>query len=118
MHWQFSFFDQLSISGAASTILYLGYSFVLAFILFIFTGTIGFLSTFWFVSKIYSVNDDVKQAMLEAVSPETKTKFPGPKAFEAPDCLPPPYEVALQQSLYTEEPRNYVCQGTDKGYVL
>ena len=46
---------QLVIEGAASTILYFGYTFLLAFIFFLFTGTIGFLSTFWFVSKIYSV---------------------------------------------------------------
>jgi len=49
------FFSKLSIEGAASTILYFGYTFLLAFIFFLFTGTIGFLSTFWFVSKIYSV---------------------------------------------------------------
>jgi len=49
------FMFKLSISGIASTILYFGYTILLAFIFFIFTGTIGFLSTFWFVSKIYSV---------------------------------------------------------------
>jgi len=49
------FFSKLVIEGAASTILYFGYTFLLAFIFFLFTGTIGFLSTFWFVSKIYSV---------------------------------------------------------------
>jgi len=49
------FFSKLTIEGTASTILYFGYTLLLAFIFFIFTGTVGFLSTFWFVSKIYSV---------------------------------------------------------------
>uniref|UniRef100_A0A8C1M127 Transmembrane 9 superfamily member n=1 Tax=Cyprinus carpio TaxID=7962 RepID=A0A8C1M127_CYPCA len=49
------FFSKLQIIGAASTILYFGYTLIMVLIFFIFTGTIGFFSCFWFVNKIYSV---------------------------------------------------------------
>ncbi|GCC38407.1 transmembrane 9 superfamily member 2-like [Chiloscyllium punctatum] len=49
------FFSKLQISGAASTILYFGYTLIMVLIFFLFTGTIGFFACFWFVNKIYSV---------------------------------------------------------------
>ncbi|XP_012696986.1 transmembrane 9 superfamily member 2 [Clupea harengus] len=49
------FFSKLQIVGAASTILYLGYTMIMVLIFFLFTGTIGFFACFWFVNKIYSV---------------------------------------------------------------
>ncbi|KAJ8281648.1 hypothetical protein COCON_G00041670 [Conger conger] len=49
------FFSKLQIIGAASTILYFGYTLIMVLIFFLFTGTIGFFACFWFVSKIYSV---------------------------------------------------------------
>ncbi|XP_022347318.1 transmembrane 9 superfamily member 2-like [Enhydra lutris kenyoni] len=49
------FFAKLQITGFASSILYFGYTMVIVLIFFLFTGTIGFFSCFWFVTKIYSV---------------------------------------------------------------
>uniref|UniRef100_A0A8C7FA64 Transmembrane 9 superfamily member n=1 Tax=Oncorhynchus kisutch TaxID=8019 RepID=A0A8C7FA64_ONCKI len=49
------FFSKLQIVGAASTILYFGYTSIMVLIFFLFTGTIGFFACFWFVNKIYSV---------------------------------------------------------------
>ncbi|XP_041111932.1 transmembrane 9 superfamily member 2-like isoform X1 [Polyodon spathula] len=49
------FFSKLQITGAASTILYFGYTMIMVLIFFLFTGTIGFFACFWFVNKIYSV---------------------------------------------------------------
>uniref|UniRef100_A0AAR2JSC6 Transmembrane 9 superfamily member n=1 Tax=Pygocentrus nattereri TaxID=42514 RepID=A0AAR2JSC6_PYGNA len=49
------FFSKLQIQGAASTILYFGYTMIMVLIFFLFTGTIGFFACFWFVHKIYSV---------------------------------------------------------------
>uniref|UniRef100_A0A672HFX0 Transmembrane 9 superfamily member n=1 Tax=Salarias fasciatus TaxID=181472 RepID=A0A672HFX0_SALFA len=49
------FFSKLQIAGLASTILYFGYTMIMALIFFLFTGTIGFFACFWFVTKIYSV---------------------------------------------------------------
>jgi len=49
------FATKLEISDGTSTFLYFGYTFMLTFILFLFTGTIGFLACFWFVRIIYSV---------------------------------------------------------------
>ncbi|XP_054453697.1 transmembrane 9 superfamily member 2 isoform X2 [Anoplopoma fimbria] len=49
------FFSKLQIIGAASTILYFGYTMIMVLIFFLFTGTIGFFASFWFVNKIYSV---------------------------------------------------------------
>ncbi|CAF0876366.1 unnamed protein product [Adineta ricciae] len=49
------FATKLEISDGTSTFLYFGYTLMLTFILFIFTGTIGFLACFWFVRIIYSV---------------------------------------------------------------
>ncbi|XP_011224134.1 transmembrane 9 superfamily member 2 isoform X1 [Ailuropoda melanoleuca] len=47
------FFIKLQITGIASSILYFGYTMVLVLIFFLFTGTIGFFSCFWFITKIY-----------------------------------------------------------------
>eukprot|EP00058_Branchiostoma_floridae_P007674 XP_002593162.1 hypothetical protein BRAFLDRAFT_277886 [Branchiostoma floridae] len=49
------FVSKLAIEGMASTFLYFGYTFIMVLLFFLFTGTIGFFSCFWFVSKIYSV---------------------------------------------------------------
>ncbi|KAM6953707.1 transmembrane 9 superfamily protein member 5 isoform 4-T4 [Aplochiton taeniatus] len=49
------FFSKLQIIGAASIILYFGYTTIMVLIFFLFTGTIGFFACFWFVNKIYSV---------------------------------------------------------------
>uniref|UniRef100_G3NCR4 Transmembrane 9 superfamily member n=1 Tax=Gasterosteus aculeatus aculeatus TaxID=481459 RepID=G3NCR4_GASAC len=49
------FFSKLQITGLASTILYFGYTMIMALIFFLFTGSIGFFACFWFVTKIYSV---------------------------------------------------------------
>ncbi|XP_044924120.1 transmembrane 9 superfamily member 2 isoform X2 [Mustela putorius furo] len=49
------FFSKLQITGFASSILYFGYTMVIVLIFFLFTGTIGFFSCFWFITKIYSV---------------------------------------------------------------
>lgn len=49
------FVSKLEISGAVSTILYFGYTFLMVFLFFLLTGSIGFFACFWFVTKIYSV---------------------------------------------------------------
>ncbi|KAK8775652.1 hypothetical protein V5799_031004 [Amblyomma americanum] len=49
------YFTRLSISGAASTFLYFGYTLIMVFLFFLLTGTVGFFSCFWFVHKIYGV---------------------------------------------------------------
>jgi transmembrane 9 superfamily protein 2/4 len=49
------FIFKTQISGTLSFILYFGYMLTLSFLFFIFTGTIGFVSCFWFVWKIYSI---------------------------------------------------------------
>lgn len=49
------FVSKLEIHGAASTFLYFGYTFIIVFLFFLLTGTIGFFACFWFVTKIYGV---------------------------------------------------------------
>nr|XP_037284926.1 transmembrane 9 superfamily member 2-like [Rhipicephalus microplus] len=49
------YFMRLSISGATSTFLYFGYTFIIVFLFFLLTGTVGFISCFMFVHKIYGV---------------------------------------------------------------
>jgi len=46
---------KLDLQGAASTFLYFGYTLIMTFLFFVFSGTVGFLACFWFVRKIYSV---------------------------------------------------------------
>ncbi|CAI4233089.1 unnamed protein product [Auanema sp. JU1783] len=48
------FNSKLTISGVVSTILYFSYTSIFVFMFFLMTGTIGFMSTYWFVRKIYS----------------------------------------------------------------
>jgi len=47
--------SKLEIEGFTSTFLYFGYTIIMVFLFFLLTGTIGFFSCFWFVTKIYSV---------------------------------------------------------------
>ncbi|CAJ0575142.1 unnamed protein product, partial [Mesorhabditis spiculigera] len=47
------FTSKLVISGVVSTILYFSYTAIFVFLFFLATGTIGFISTFFFVTKIY-----------------------------------------------------------------
>ena len=49
------FVSKLEIHGFASCFLYMGYTFIMVFLFFLLTGSIGFFACFWFVSKIYSV---------------------------------------------------------------
>ncbi|ELT97770.1 hypothetical protein CAPTEDRAFT_180051 [Capitella teleta] len=49
------YISKLNIEDFASTFLYFGYTFIMVFLFFILTGSIGFFSCFWFVTKIYSV---------------------------------------------------------------
>jgi len=49
------FHSKLNISGFVSSLLYFGYTAIMIFLFFLLTGTIGFLSCYWFVRKIYSV---------------------------------------------------------------
>ncbi|CAF1529658.1 unnamed protein product, partial [Rotaria sordida] len=52
----FYFVTELKISDGISRFFYFGYTLMVTFSLFLFTGTIGFLACFWFVRIIYSVN--------------------------------------------------------------
>ncbi|MCO5603793.1 hypothetical protein L7F22_057945 [Adiantum nelumboides] len=47
-------FDLRSLSGPASTALYLGYSILMVLAIMLATGTIGFLTSFWFVHYLFS----------------------------------------------------------------
>jgi len=49
----FYFFTKLEVDDPVATLLYFGYSTLMALAFFILTGTIGFYSTFVFVRKIY-----------------------------------------------------------------
>ncbi|KAG5314871.1 TM9S2 protein, partial [Pseudoatta argentina] len=49
------FVTKLEIEGATSTFLYFGYTFIMVYLFFLLTGSIGFFACFWFVRKIYSV---------------------------------------------------------------
>lgn len=46
---------KLELVGYASTFLFFGYTLIMTFLFFLFTGTVGFFSCYWFVRKIYSV---------------------------------------------------------------
>jgi len=45
---------RLSLDGLSSKVLYLGYLFLIALLDFVVTGTIGYLSTYYFLTKIYA----------------------------------------------------------------
>ncbi|KAF5094995.1 hypothetical protein D0Z03_001931 [Geotrichum reessii] len=45
--------SKFSLGSFTSYVLYLGYSLLMAFMLFVLTGSIGFISTFFFTRKIY-----------------------------------------------------------------
>lgn len=47
-------FTKLSLSDFTSVALYLGYSLLISFVVFIITGTVGFICTYFFVRKIYA----------------------------------------------------------------
>ncbi|CAO2822542.1 unnamed protein product [Amaranthus hypochondriacus] len=47
-------FDLKSLSGPVSATLYLGYSLLMVFAIMLVTGTVGFLSSFWFVHYLFS----------------------------------------------------------------
>lgn len=49
------FKTKLHIEEAPSIFLYFGYSFIMVFLFFLMTGSIGFFACFWFIRKIYSV---------------------------------------------------------------
>ncbi|EDO38363.1 predicted protein [Nematostella vectensis] len=49
------FYTKLTISGTASTVLYFGYTLIMVWLFFLFTGTVGFFSCFFFIRKIYSI---------------------------------------------------------------
>ncbi|XP_031555526.1 transmembrane 9 superfamily member 2-like [Actinia tenebrosa] len=49
------FYSKLTISGTANTFLYFGYTLIMVWIFFLFTGTVGFFSCFFFIRKIYSI---------------------------------------------------------------
>jgi transmembrane 9 superfamily protein 2/4 len=48
------FATKMDITEVVPTILYFGYMFLSCFIAMVLTGTIGFVSSFWFVRKIYA----------------------------------------------------------------
>ncbi|WJZ98255.1 hypothetical protein VitviT2T_016794 [Vitis vinifera] len=47
-------FDLKSLSGPVSATLYIGYSLFMVFAIMLATGTVGFLSSFWFVHYLFS----------------------------------------------------------------
>ncbi|PSS21006.1 Transmembrane 9 superfamily member 11 like [Actinidia chinensis var. chinensis] len=47
-------FDLKSLSGPVSATLYLGYSLFMVLAIMLATGTVGFLSSFWFVHYLFS----------------------------------------------------------------
>ncbi|KXJ23174.1 transmembrane 9 superfamily member 2 [Exaiptasia diaphana] len=49
------FYTKLTISGTASTFLYFGYTLIMVWLFFLFSGTVGFFSCFFFIRKIYSI---------------------------------------------------------------
>lgn len=51
----FYFFTKLEITQFISGLLYFGYSFIMASIFFVLTGTIGYYACFFFIQKIYSL---------------------------------------------------------------
>ena len=54
-HSLFYLITSLEMTRFSSICMYLGYMFLASYAMFIFTGTTGFLTTFWFVRKIFSL---------------------------------------------------------------
>eukprot|EP00976_Prorocentrum_cordatum_P063484 1177106-Prorocentrum_minimum.AAC.1 len=54
LYSSFYFYTKLDISKPVPTMLYFGYMFIVSYSFFILTGTIGFVSTFFFVRAIYA----------------------------------------------------------------
>jgi transmembrane 9 superfamily protein 2/4 len=50
----FNLVTKLHLGGLVGVVLYLGYSALISFLFFVLTGTIGYLSAWWFVRRIYS----------------------------------------------------------------
>jgi len=50
----FYFFTKLEITTFVSTVLYFGYTMIMALGFFVLTGTIGYYACYIFVTKIYS----------------------------------------------------------------
>jgi len=50
----FYYYTELEIIRFSSIILYFGYMFAVSFTFFIFCGTVGFLSSYWFIRTIYA----------------------------------------------------------------
>lgn len=48
------YFFKLNISAFAEAFIYFAYSFIMSYTCFIYTGTVGFLASFFFLKKIYS----------------------------------------------------------------
>ncbi|KAK9462245.1 uncharacterized protein V1516DRAFT_674118 [Lipomyces oligophaga] len=46
--------SKLELSGMVSNVLYIGYSLLICFVVFLMTGTVGFLTSFFFVRRIYA----------------------------------------------------------------
>ncbi|KAJ2895617.1 putative endosomal integral membrane protein [Zalerion maritima] len=44
----------IKLGGLAGSVLYLGYSALISFLIFILTGSVGYFASWWFVRKIYS----------------------------------------------------------------
>eukprot|EP00037_Helgoeca_nana_P032152 m.412464 g.412464 ORF g.412464 m.412464 type:complete len:630 (+) comp28855_c0_seq1:43-1932(+) len=53
LYAMFYFFTKLEVTDTVSTIIYVGYTTLMSLGFFFLTGTIGFYSTFFFVTKIY-----------------------------------------------------------------
>eukprot|EP00004_Rigifila_ramosa_P004635 TRINITY_DN15117_c0_g1_i1.p1 TRINITY_DN15117_c0_g1~~TRINITY_DN15117_c0_g1_i1.p1 ORF type:complete len:625 (-),score=159.52 TRINITY_DN15117_c0_g1_i1:31-1905(-) len=50
----FYYFAKLELNEGVPTLLYFGYTVIICLVLYLITGSIGLLSTFWFVHKIYA----------------------------------------------------------------
>jgi transmembrane 9 superfamily member 2/4 len=50
----FYFFTKLHVNNFVMLITFFGYMSIISFLFFFMTGSVGFISTFWFVKKIYS----------------------------------------------------------------
>ncbi|KAL8347789.1 hypothetical protein RB601_002889 [Gaeumannomyces tritici] len=53
-HAMIYWIGSLSLAGFAGSVVYLGYSMLIAFLFFILSGSIGFFASWWFTRKIYA----------------------------------------------------------------